>query len=416
MSGPRRYPSSVARDEGLGDDEPVPPLLPPDDRIWRHPSEVGGLHPPGSEQPATAGRWRRPRWSTGVATWLLAGGVLGVGISGLGIGRPVRTVPVPAVELVVAPGSVGPMTASPEAIVGIADHMRPVVVEVRVDGPRGPATGTGVVFRSDGHVLTNHHVVDGARTVLVVTADGTQLRASVVGSDAETDVAVLKVATTRAGMATAVIGTTSTVRIGQMTMALGAATDGGRPTMTVGIVRAVGLAVDAQGRPPLPDMIQTDLPVTVAASGGPLVDAAGAVIGITTDLAGSTPQDGRAGYATPIDVARDVAVQLIATGKVSRSWLGVEGEDLDPAAAASLGLSGGARVRAVTADSPASRGGLEAGDILTSLDGQPVRSLSSLKALLRAYRPGGTVSLSVLGRAGSRSIRVQLAERRPPHG
>ncbi|MGH9157038.1 MAG: S1C family serine protease [Acidimicrobiales bacterium] len=396
-------------DEGVGDDDPVSRLLPPDDRIWRHPSEVAGH---GTSRNAKSPP-RRPRrlWPFGVAAWVLSGVVVGLGLGAVGIGRPVRTVPVAAVELVVAPGSVGPLTAAPEAIVGIADHMRAVVVTIRTDGPRGPAAGTGVVFRSDGHVLTNHHVVDGARTVVVVMADGSQLDASVVGGDAETDVAVIKVKSPAADVATAVIGSAAGLRVGQMAIALGPPSGAGSPTLAVGVVRALGLEAEIEGRPALVDMIQTDLPVTMAASGGPLVDAAGAVIGITTDLVGSTPKTGRVGYATPIDVAREVAVQLITTGRVTRSWLGIEGENLDTGTAASLGLSGGARVKTVAAGSPASQSGLTPGDVVTSLDGLPVRSLSGLKALLRAHRPGGMVSLSVLGRDGPRSVRVRLVER-----
>lgn len=405
----------MAHDEGLGDDEPGSPLLPPDDRIWRHPSEVGGHGASRVEAPAAPIPPGRRWWPAGVVAWLLAGATVGaLLVSVSGVGRAVRTVSVPAVELVVAPGSMGPMTAPPEIVVGIADHLRAVVVKVRADGAGGPGEGTGVIFRSDGHILTNHHVVRGARTVIVTTADGLQLAGSVVGSDAETDIAVVKLETADDSVATAVIGSASTLRIGQMALALGASTDGGRPTMTVGVVRAVGMDVRAPGRSPMTEMIQTDLPVTVASSGGPLVDAAGAVIGITTDLAGSTPETGRAGYATPIDVARDVAVQLITTGRVARSWLGIEGEDLDTPTASSLGLSGGARVKGVTADSPASRAGLAAGEVVTSLDGQPVRSLSGLKALLRSHQPGRVVSLSVLGADGPRSVRVRLVERAVP--
>lgn len=410
----------MASDEGPGDDDPVAPLLPPDDRIWRHPSEVRAAGPPGGDPP---GGWPSadpapapsPRWLLGAVAWLLSAAVAGVAAIVVGVGRPVRTVAVPAVERVVAPGSVGPMTAPPDAVMAVAERLRPVVLRIRADGARGPGEGSGVVFRSDGHVLTNDHVVAGARSVLVVAADGSQLEADVVGRDPETDVAVLKIRLAQDDVITAVIGTVASVRVGQMAIAVGGPNGGpggtGRPSMTVGVVRAVGLDVEAPGRPPLPDMIQTDLPVTVAASGGPLVDAAGAVIGITTDLAGSTPTAGRVGYATPIDVARDVAVQLIATGRVTRSWLGIEGEDLDASTAASLGLSGGARVTSVSEASPASRGGLVAGDVVTSLDGQPIRSLGALKSLLRGYRPGGTVSLSVLGPGGPRSLRVTLAER-----
>ena len=402
----------MASDEERGDDDPVPPLLPPDDRVWRHPSEVAGRVPGAAMPPPPAPRLRR-RWRPPpAASWAVAGLAAGVALSAVAAaGRPGRTEPAPAVELVVAPGSTGPMTAPPEAIVGIADHLRPVVVGVRSEGAAGATGGSGVVFRSDGHILTNQHLVAGARSVVVVMADGAELEASVVGTDAETDVAVVKVAPPAVSVASAVIGSAAGLRVGQMALVLGASGAGARPTIAVGAVRALARSVEVPGRLALPDMIQTDLPVTTAASGGPLVDASGAVVGITTALAGSNPVEGRVGYATTIDAARDVAVQLIETGRVARSWLGIDGEDLGPAEAAAAGLSGGARVKAVAEGGPAERGGLQPGEVVTSLDGLPVRSLSGLKALLRGHRPGETVTVSVAGPAGPRTVEVELAER-----
>ncbi|MEO6122000.1 MAG: trypsin-like peptidase domain-containing protein, partial [Acidimicrobiales bacterium] len=247
----------MALDEGLGDDDPQAPLLPPDDRIWRHPSEVAGDGTSRGDEAPPPDRGRR-LWPVAVGAWALAGIVVGVavGASGLLGGRE-RTVAVPAVELVVAPGSMGPMSAPPEAIIGIAEHLRAAIVTVRAEGPRGPGQGAGVMFRSDGHVLTSNHVVDGAAAAVVIMADGSQLGATVVGGDAETDVAVVKLRNPPTEVVPAVIGSAAGLRVGQMAMAFGAPGRGDRPTIAVGIIRSLGVSAQTAGRPALADMIQT---------------------------------------------------------------------------------------------------------------------------------------------------------------
>jgi len=400
----------VASDEGLGDEEPTPPLLPPDDRIWRHPSEVGELGSPRVVAPGAATSKGGRRWPIGVGAWLLGGVVTAAIIGAWGGLDGVRTVAIPAVEQVVAPGLSSPMSAPWEDVVGIADHMSNVVVRVMAESPNGDVDrASGLVFRSDGHVLTNHHVVDGTRRITVVMANGRREAARLVGSDAETDIAVIKV--DGQGLASAVMGSAASLRVGQMAMALGAADDGDRPAVSIGLVNALGRRVSSRIGADLIDMIQTSLPVVATSSGGPLVDAAGAVIGITTDLSGSNPTDGRVGFATPIDAARDVAVQLIARGRVTQAWLGIEGEDLDAAAAGALGLVGGARVKAVRPGSPASKEGIEPGEVITSVEGLPVSSMGGLKARLRSHRPGETVRVGVAGEGGARTVRIALASR-----
>ncbi|MDP9402799.1 MAG: S1C family serine protease [Actinomycetota bacterium] len=403
-------------DDGLGDDRPPPPLLPLDDRIWRHPSEIAP--PPGTrrtvpDRVAGAGLWQ---------VGLLAGSIsalLTVGLVVVGGGFRVRTVTpgaAPAVERVVAPAAATPVTApgSPaNAIVDIAEHMRPAIVQIRVSGGEGPGSGSGVVFRSDGHVLTNHHVVDGARRITVVMANGEEESARLVGSDPDTDVAVVKVDKT--DLASAPLGSAASLRVGQLAVAIGSPLGlSGGPSVSVGVISAVGREIDAGGEgPPLLDMIQTDAPIAPGSSGGALVDGAGAVIGVTTAIAVSEVGAEGLGFATPIDIARDVAEQIIASGRAVHVWLGVEGEDVDPGTAKEIGVAGGALIRDVRPDSPAGRAGIAARDVIIAVDGVPVRSMGALKVQLRSHRPGDEVTLALHRGNEARSLKVKLAERPP---
>ncbi|MGH9165715.1 MAG: S1C family serine protease [Acidimicrobiales bacterium] len=231
--------------DGAGDDEPAAPLLPPDDRIWRHPSEVADHG--SSRQTPTRPRPTLPNWPIGLAVWLL-GGVAGAVVvtAWSGVAGRDDGIAIPAVEQVVAPGVTSPMNAPWEAVVAIAERMRSVVVEVRADGPGGTVTGTGVVFRSDGHVLTNHHVVDGARRIVVVTADGHRVDGHSLGGDPETDIAVVKM--DGPTMPSAVMGSAASLRVGQMAMALGAAKGGARPRMSIGVAGREGCRPPATHR------------------------------------------------------------------------------------------------------------------------------------------------------------------------
>jgi S1-C subfamily serine protease len=155
--------------------------------------------------------------------------------------------------------------------------------------------------------------------------------------------------------------------------------------------------------------VQTDAPIAPGSSGGALVDGAGRVVGITTVLAGA---DGF-GFATPIDVARAAAEQLMATGRVVPVWLGVDGSDLDGATASNLQLAGGALVDTVRTDSPAERAGLAAKDVIVGVDGRPVMSLGMLAVAVRAHRPGDVVTLDVVRDRQHRGMKVTVAERPP---
>ena len=391
----------------FADDEGGSGWVHPDDRLWRHPSEVAAARPP-----ATVSTRRQPTaWAVGGLAGVI-GALLTAGLIAAAGGFTTRVQPVRSIERVASP--VGIATASTslnsDSIVTVAQRLRPSIVEVRADGADGTkVSGSGVVFRDDGHILTNRHVVDGASNVTVVSADGRTLDAIVVGTDADTDVAVLKV---DSAMPAATLGTVGGLRVGQQAIAIGSPLGlSGGPSVTVGVVSALGRAFDAKDGPPLLDMIQTDAPISPGSSGGALLDAAGNVIGITTAIAVSEVGAEGLGFATPIDIARDVAEQLLTTGHVVHVWLGVRGEDLDAAMAKTLGVTGGALVRDVTSGSPADLAGVKARDIITSVDGNKITGISDVVVNVRTRKIGDKVKVGVWRAGHPQTITVTLKER-----
>jgi serine protease Do len=383
-------------DDGLDDDPSsyrTPP--PPDDRLWVHPSEL------------------RPRHSTGDRTWLVAsiagmvGAMLATGIVVVAGGLDRRTT-----ERVVERQEVPVRTVSAPSVgsvVDIAQQVRPAITQVLVTGKQGDSSGSGVLFRSDGHVLTNFHVIDGADSVKVVIDSGRELSAKVLGSDPETDVAVLKV--DGGPFPVAALGTAADLRVGQSAIAIGSPLGlAGGPSVTVGVVSALHRRLDTRAGPPLLDMIQTDAPISPGSSGGALLDGGGAVIGLTTAVATTDGAQGL-GFATPIDVARGSAEQLIGTGKVEHVWLGIEGTDVDPTTAKDLAVDGGALVRRVVKDSPADKAGLVARDVIVGVDGHTVNTMGGLVVALRGRKPGDGVAVDVLRGHDRKHMKINLVER-----
>src|SRR5438105_3835783 len=184
----------------------------------------------------------------------------------------------------------------------------------------------------------------------------------------------------------------------------------GGPSVTVGVVSALHRRLDTRSGPPLLDMIQTDAPISPGSSGGALLDASGAVIGLTTAVATTDGAQGL-GFATPIDVARSSADQLIAGGKVVHVWLGIEGTDVDPTTAKDMAIDGGALVGRVVKGSPADKGGLQARDVIVGVDNQPVKTMGGLVVALRSRSPGSTVALDVRRGKEQRRMTVGLIER-----
>jgi S1-C subfamily serine protease len=384
------------------EDEPQPyrEPPPPDDRLWRHPSEVGLQRPPP----------RRQLWVVGLAS-ALAASIISTGLvvvvaglfdAGAGGGG---TRSVDNLGFFPQPTLVG----TKADVVAVADRVRPAIVQLKVERGRS-GSGSGVLFRSDGHLLTNAHVVEGATSVTVVLSSGRELDARVVGSDAVSDTAVVKI--DGGPFPVAELGSTVDLKVGQEAIAIGSPLGlSGGPSVTAGVVSALHRSLSTRTGQQLADMVQTDAPIAPGSSGGALLDAGGRVIGITTAVAVSDAGADGFGFATPIDAARSAAEQLIATGRVVTVWLGVQGKDLDGPTAEELKVDGGALIEQVMAGSPAERAGLSARDVILRVDGQPVTSMSVLVRAVRAHRPGDVFTVEIVRDKQRHGMTVTVVER-----
>ncbi len=390
----------------------------PDDRLWRHPSEMA-VGQPASGTPLGTKSPKRP--SGHPPTWAVAGvsavvaSLVSTGLVVTLVGTRSRSTSsdVAVERQIVRPRTASTVSSSP--VVDIAERLRPAIVQLKVQAADRSTTGSGVVFRSDGHVLTNAHVVESATVIRVAMANGQEMGAHLVGTDPETDTAVVKLDGGPFPVAT--LGTAVDLRVGQTAMAMGFPLGlAGGPSVSGGMVSALHRQVrttgaNNQARTALVDMIQTDAPIAPASSGGALLDGNGAVIGITTSVESGDPVGTGFGFATTIDVARSVADELIRTGKVVHSWLGIEGGDLDAATALDLNLEGGAMVAVVADASPAQRGGLATRDVIVAVDGHPVASMGDLVMVLRSHAPGDSVVVKVVRDRRTRTAAITLVER-----
>jgi putative serine protease PepD len=376
-------------DEADDDAAGIGPPLPPDDRLWRHPSELAAWGPGAGRgslvaTPADA-PGRGAAWPIAVVAGLvgaaLCGGVLAV-TGTLSPGAERRVVEKVAMTPVVS----SPTLPGEQGVAAVAEKVGPAVVRVLVTSATGTATASGVVFRDDGLLYTSAHEVVGATGIAVLLADGRRFEGRLVGADLPTDVAVVSIDTR--GLTVAVLGTSDDLEVGSPTLALGSAGRGARdPSVASGVVSALDRRVDVDGES-FHGLIQTDVPIEGSWAGGPLVDARGAVIGITTDIGGD-----HSGFcfATPIDLVRRMADELLREGKVTHGWLGIEGVDLTESEAGSMAVRGGATVRKVMGGSPAERSGLAPDDVITEVGGRPVDSSSGLVVAMRQHKPGDQV-------------------------
>jgi S1-C subfamily serine protease len=383
------------------------PPLPPDDRLWRHPSELGA-HPYPALAPANpvrssgAGRWT-PLASVLVAG--LAGAVLTFGLMAV-TGLSPRVVQHQVIEKVaVTPVVSSPVQRTSDGVEAVAQHLSPAIVRLDVDRAGQQQAGSGVVFRDDGMVLTSAHVVENADQIDVVLNDGRRFRGTLIGLDEPTDVAVVDIAANN--LPVAVLGSAKGLAIGAPAMAIGSpSSEGGTAAVSTGVISAMGRTVDAADGAALHGMLQTDAPIAPESCGGALVDTAGSVVGIMTAVTADVGQ--RWGFATPIDLAHMVALELIQHGKAALGWLGVEGIDLTADQATLMGVAGGARVSSVAPNSPASAAGLAPDDVITDVDGQPVSSMPSLMVELRDHQPGDRVQVGYVrhGQRGTTTVKL----------
>ena len=265
--------------------------------------------------------------------------------------------------------------------------------------------GSGFIVSGDGIILTNAHVVRGAKEVTVKLTDRREFRAKVLGADAKTDIAVLKIAASNLPVAT--LGKTSDLKVGEWVLAIGSPF-GFENTVTAGVVSAKGRSLPDDSAVPF---IQTDVAINPGNSGGPLFNARGEVVGINSQI--YTRSGGYQGvsFAIPIDVANKIKNQIVATGKVEHARLGVAVQEVNQAFADSFKLDKpeGALVSMVEKGGPADKAGLQPGDVIRQVNGQPIVSSGDLPAVIGLAAPGDTVKLDVWRQGAAKEINARLA-------
>jgi len=305
-------------------------------------------------------------------------------------------------------GSTGATTVSACAVTSVATEVTPSVVTIAAaSSGGGSGTGSGEVIRSDGYILTNNHVISIAAnggSVQVLFSDGRTAAATITGRDPQTDLAVLHVQTS-AKLSVIALGSSASVKVGQPVVAIGAPL-GLSGTVTSGIISALDRTVQVPGDNDksalLVSALQTDAAINPGNSGGALVNCHGQLVGVPT--AGATvPNSGGGsiglGFAIPVDLAKSIADEIIATGRVTHAFFGLQTVPIPPAAAAEAGLPEGLYVQAVTPGGPAAQAGLRADDVITSINGQPATSNIQLEELTLTKKPGDTVPIEY-SRAG----------------
>jgi serine protease Do len=318
-----------------------------------------------------------------------------------------------------APFASPPMLAGAPDVAALVAKVKPAVVSISTtrdvklqrfnmfDDGEGQtmhqaALGSGIIVDAQGHVVTNAHVIDDATTVKV-HIDDHEYRAKVVGKDTRLDVAVLQIENAPKDLPVASLGASEQTRVGEYVVAIGNPFGLGN-TVTMGIVSAKGRVI---GAGPYDDFIQTDASINPGNSGGPLFDLHGQVIGINTAI---NPQGKGIGFAIPIDAVKSALPQLIASGHVARGQMGVMIQGMDDGIAKALGMdhAHGALVEDVGNGSAAEKAGIKSGDVITSVDGQDVKTSNELPRLIASHAPGTHVHLGVLRDKHAQNVDVTL--------
>jgi putative serine protease PepD len=267
---------------------------------------------------------------------------------------------------------------------------------------QGTATGSGFVVSSDGYIVTNDHVVEGASSVTAKVGDGKTLSAKVVGTDASTDLALLKV--DASNLTPLTLGDSDGVQVGDPAYAIGNPYGLDR-TLTTGVISALQREISSPNGYTINDVLQTDAAINPGNSGGPLFNSAGQVIGVNSQIETSGSSSGGEGgnvgigFAIPSNTVKSVVEQLMKSGKVSHAYLGVQSQDAN---------NGGAQVAQITANSPAAQAGLQQGDVIKSIDGKTVNGADSLSSIIDEHKPGDSVKLTL---ASGKTVTVKLGQR-----
>lgn len=358
----------------------------------------------------------------GVIVGILGGALMG-GVVGFYVAR--SNTPVAPATVLAQPVSASAPSAPPavtnltlnenSAVIDVVKKVQPAVVTVinnlstgrtnpfgRGGGATPQASGSGVVVDAKGYIVTNAHVVDGARSIQVVFSNGSTVDATLVGTDAVMDLAVLKVAQVPA---VAAFGDSNAVQIGETAIAIGSPLGTYRGSVTVGIVSGLQRRVGS-----VDDLIQTDAAINHGNSGGPLLNAEGQIIGITSlvvrDASSGDVAEGL-GFAIPSNTVKYAVERMIAQGSVDYPFLGIQYADASTTSATgSQPAPNGALISCVSSGTPAAQAGLQANDVVTAINGEKIDETHSLRSLLFKYKPGDTLTLSVT--RGSQNLTLQL--------
>ena len=414
-------PPATGRPEWARQDEAVSPPTP---ERWYEPASTV------SPAPVTEGAVRGTRTGRGGTGTILGAALLSAALASGGtvvalnasgaFDRPAAVASTPTVTTVGANNQ--PVTIDESsATINVAAKASPAVVRITVGGSVDTSTGiipetgvgSGVIYDSRGWILTNRHVVEGSDTLSVELNDGRVLRGTVYGIDTLTDLAIVKVEGT--DLPVAQLGQSSSLKVGQLVVAIGSPLGTYSNSVTSGIVSAKGRTITTDGNTNLNNLIQTDAAINPGNSGGPLLDAAANVVGINTAIAADS---NGIGFAIPIDIARPIMEQALAGEQLARPYMGVVYRPLDkqfsdtnnlPVDEGALVQQGGSQdspTPAVVSGSPADDAGIREGDIIVKVNDQAIDGDHPLDATLSEYAPGDTVTLELL--RGGQSTTVQL--------
>jgi S1-C subfamily serine protease len=346
---------------------------------------VGGQAPPPS-------RPRGPRGWRAVALAVLLAGSAGFASATFIGGQSDVT---PRAEPAESTAPVQVISPGSEPVAAVADALSPSVVQIET----GSGVGSGVIYDSDGLIITAAHVVEGGADVTVRLADGTRIPGEVVGADERTDVAVVRVE--RDGLPAATLAVGVPLRVGQLTVAIGSPF-GLEGSVTAGVVSAIDRSIPTQGGVSM-TMIQTDAPINPGNSGGALADARGRVIGINDSIRTTNGVNSGVGFAIPIDIAAQVAGALVRGEEPALGFLGISGTE--PSSGGP-----GVLVGEVTSGGPAASAGIRQGDLITRYGGEAIEGMSELGSLIRRTAPGTVVSLEVVRDGREMQIDVRIGQ------
>ncbi|MCL9794335.1 S1C family serine protease, partial [Frankia sp. AgKG'84/4] len=379
---------------------------------------------------ATVARRRRRVVAAGLAVALVSAGI-GGGVGALVAGNDNGNTVVTTAGLERSSSTAGGTSpAAADTVSAAAKKILPSVVTISEESSSESGTGSGMIIRSDGHILTNNHVVSGASgggSLTVTLQDGRTFDAQVVGTDPSSDLAVIKI--NASGLTAATFGNSDALNIGELVVAVGSPL-GLNGTVTSGIVSALHRPVrtgdstvqDQQNT--VLDAIQTDAPINPGNSGGPLVNSRGEIVGVNSAIAtvggggspfGGTQQSGNigVGFAIPGDYAESVATQLITSGKATHPYLGVSASTANENARSTASSGTGAQIRSMVAGGPAQSAGLRAGDVITKLGDRAVNDVDSLIAAVRSHAIGDEVEVTYSRDGQTSTVKARLALQPP---